>query len=70
MRIFVDGALDATLTGFTTNMSYQAPYFAIGAQVSQRNSAYDMIGRIDEVRFRKGEAVYTAAFTPPTVEFE
>lgn len=67
LKLFVGGVLDGTVTN-TTNMNYRSTYFAIGAQVSSRNASYDMLGLVDEFRYRKGEALYTANFTPPTVE--
>lgn len=68
LKLFVGGTLDGTVTN-STDMNYQSTYFAIGAQVSTRNASYDMSGLVDEFRYRKGEAVYTASFTPPTAEF-
>lgn len=67
LKLWIDGIQDGSVTN-STNLSTQNTYLAIGAQVSSRNATYDMSGLVDEVRIHKGEALYTANFTPPTVE--
>lgn len=67
LKLWVNGVQDGSVTN-STNMSTRNAYLAIGAQVSDRNPSYDMSGLVDEVRIRRGEALYTANFTPPTVE--
>lgn len=67
LRFFVDGVLDGTATlsaDYTKQMA-----LGIGAQVVARNSAYDFLGYIDELRITKGVARYTASFAPPTAAF-
>lgn len=63
-RLFVDGNPSATVTSATTMASGTTALY-IGN--SDNNDGWG--GQIDEVRFTKGEAVYTAAFTPPTAAF-
>lgn len=67
LKLWVGGVQDGSVTN-NTNMNTQNTYLAIGAQVSSRNASYDMSGLVDEIRIRRGEAVYTANFTPPTAE--
>ena len=67
LKLWVNGVQDASVTN-STNMNTQNAYLALGAQVSNRNAAYDMSGLIDEFRLRKGQAIYTTAFTPPSSE--
>ncbi len=66
LRLFVDGVVEATVTDATTYSGTSVTTFAVGAQVTSRNSAYDTNGYIDEVVVAKGYAFWTAAFTPPT----
>lgn len=67
LKLWINGVQDGSVTN-STNMNYLTSIFAIGAQVANRNGAYDLSGSVDEVHIRKGEAVYTADFTPPTNE--
>ena len=61
IRLFFDGSLTTTVT-FSGVFSGTYDRFWIGD--SAGNSAFN--GYIDELRFTKGFARYTAAFTPPT----
>lgn len=63
LRMFVDGNLEAT-TAYGSALSAQLP-FTIGAQINSRNSAYDLVGHVDDVRFTIGVARYVASFPPP-----
>jgi YD repeat-containing protein len=64
MRLFINGALDATSTN-SQDCTSTSP-LAIGNLPPY--SAY-MNGHLDEVRITKGTARYTATFTPPSQEF-
>jgi len=65
LRLFVNGALEATAT-VTTDFT-SASSFNIGDRESgDANNNYPFNGYISNVRVVKGTAVYTAAFTPPT----
>jgi hypothetical protein len=63
LRLFVNGVLDTTVTGNTTNFS-DTNAFAIGTDGLYLG--YYFTGYISNARLVKGTAVYTAAFTPPT----
>lgn len=65
LQFWGDGAEDGAPISHTTNLNYQTPVLAIGAQVATRNSAYDYNGYMDNVRIIKGAALYSGAFTPP-----
>ena len=63
IRFFWDGALVATLT-LGSSIADVSEGFTIGAINS---GAWDNLdGKLDDFRFVKGEAPYTAAFTAPT----
>jgi hypothetical protein len=63
-RMFADGSQIGTATDSSTmNTGTTALY--IGN--SDNNDGFG--GQFDEIRFVKGEAVYTASFTPPTAAF-
>ena len=68
LRVFCDGNLDGSVAN-TKNHSAVLTSLSIGAQVNTRNTAYDFIGYIDDVRITKGIARYTSNFTPPTIAF-
>lgn len=68
LRLFVDGVLDKSIS-LPSNYANQLLALEVGAQVNARNSAYDLVGYIDEIRITKGVARYTANFTPPTEPF-
>lgn len=67
LRFFVDGVMDGAVVN-TTNY-VQKLTLGIGAQVASRNSVYDFVGAMDDVRVTKGVARYTENFTPPTAPF-
>ena len=62
MRIFVDGAIAATKTGVTSieDVSIQSIVFGVGDDVNE----FKLKGYIDEFRWTRGAARYTADFTP------
>lgn len=61
MRLFFDGSLT---TSFTFAATFSGTYDRFWIGDSAGNSNFN--GYIDELRFTKGYARYTAAFTPPT----
>ena len=63
LRMFVDGALADSTTGFTENLSRNL--LVIG---TSRTGFYDFDGYVDDFRLTTGVARYTAAFTPPTAQ--
>ncbi len=67
--LFVDGVADGAGVANTTNHASTQTFFAVGAQASARNSAYDWIGYIDDVRITKGIGRYSASFTAPTTAY-
>lgn len=67
LRFFVDGVLDKQAS-VPTNYTHML-VLGIGAQVASRNANYDFVGQIDEVRVTKGNARYTATFSPATEQF-
>lgn len=68
IRLFVDGVLENSVP-HTASFTAQPSYFALGAQVSARNAAYDYVGLMDEVRVIRGTGLYTSTFTPPFEPF-
>ena len=62
--LYLDGVKSSTSLANTTVFSSG---LIVGA--SNTSGSEGMIGQIDEVRLTIGQAVYTATFTPPTVEF-
>lgn len=60
-------AEDGSGTSNSTNFSYVASTFAIGAQVATRNTTYDFSGTIGPVRITKGTA--RPGFTLPSALF-
>ena len=68
LRLFVDGVLDATSSPTATSNYASAIPTGICAQVYARNSNYDLIGHMDDIRITKGAARYTATFAPITSE--
>lgn len=69
MRLFVDGALDASAAN-VTNYSSVTAKLSIGRQaVGSPSATSDLIAKINEVRITKGVARYTAAYTPSTEPF-
>jgi len=65
-RLYQDGVLVASSTGFSPNFSSAATLF-IGHD--GRGTTNDWPGSIDDIRITKGVARYTSAFTPPTAAF-
>ena len=64
LRLFINGTqlgstLDST-TNFTDNELKIGYYYS---------SSYAINARVDEFRVKKGTALYTSAFTPPTGPF-
>lgn len=65
--LFVNGVPEGSPVANSQNLSGVPTYFAIGAQASSRNAAYDFNGQIDApVVFIGGALFSTAGFTPPT----
>ena len=62
IRLFVDGAVDATFT--KANDFSDTPTVRIG--YSDLYSSSSIIGNLDDFRITKGVARYISAFTPPT----
>jgi hypothetical protein len=63
LRLFVNGALDTTVSSFSTNFN-NTGNLIIGAFGS--GSGNNLNGFLSGYRCVKGDAVYTTAFTPPT----
>ena len=61
LRIYLNGAQDATITNSTNFSGAGAEYIGTGS-----TAAYPWPGYLSNLRIVKGTAVYTAAFTPPT----
>lgn len=77
LRIWVDGVLDATVTGPSGNLSYRDgrggqpkdPFLVLGAEKHDAGAAYPSFsGWLDELRVSTVER-YTAAFTVPAAPF-
>ena len=62
VRLFVNGVVEATATGNSTNFNESLTLY-IGAETG--NSLY-LNGYIDDLRITKGYARYTSNFTAPT----
>ena len=62
MRLFIDGALQGTATGVSTDLGTTKP-MVMGSRFDGASS--DLTGRIDDVRVRKGTGV-SSAFSAPT----
>lgn len=64
-RIYVNGVMNST---YTASQNFGASRgLCIGANVIK--NAERFVGNIDELRLKKGEAVYTSNFTPPPAPF-
>jgi hypothetical protein len=64
--VFLDGVLDGSGTQ-TSAAQTNSTSFVVGRDTS--NTGRDFAGWIDEFRFTRGYARYTANFTPPTAAF-
>lgn len=64
LRIFENGVLRGSRTSAKSLVDG-----ANGVRIGRSNSNQNFNGYIDEVRFTKGVALYTANFTPPTAPF-
>ena len=65
LRLFVDGIADGSVSN-STDLGLDAP-FRLG---DKHNNTGGFSLFFDEVRVQKGVAKYTAAFTPPTAEYQ
>lgn len=65
ITLYKDGVSIGSITGQSGALGFSTATLVIGSS----NNAEYYTGYIDEVRFTKGIARYTAAFTPPTKEF-
>lgn len=65
VRIFVNGIKTGEATGITSNYVYAQPAW-VGCETGE--TAW-FNGNIDDLRVKKGIALYTANFTPPTEAF-
>ena len=65
LRLFVDGIADGSVSN-STDLGLDAP-FRLG---DKHDNSGGIPGFFDEVRVQKGVAKYTAAFTPPTSEYQ
>lgn len=64
LRVFVNGALDLTLSGYTHNLTDQSAVLTVGGDASGYGQHF--YGTLKDVRITKGYARYTAAFAPPS----
>lgn len=67
-RLFQDGTQLGSTVSSAITMTARAVKLDVGAMVE--NASYVMNGWIDEFRWSKGTARYTANFTPETVEYD
>lgn len=67
--LFVNGVAEGSPVANTQNITTVPTLFAIGAQASSRNAAYDFNGQIDAPRVFVGGALFsTSGFTPPSAQ--
>jgi hypothetical protein len=66
-RLFLNGALSATVTGFSSETQNVNPlYIGVDPSLSSLPQYFSYYtGYLDDLRITKGVARYTAAFTPP-----
>ena len=63
-KIYINGVLD--VTGTLPNSTYATSSFVVGRTYTATNGSY-WNGYISNLRMVNGTAIYTAAFTPPTL---
>jgi hypothetical protein len=68
-RMFIQGSLVGEIADVRDYTTAANIPLALGAQITSRNSAYDLNGNIDAARLTKGVARYTEDFIPPTKPF-
>jgi hypothetical protein len=66
VRMFVNGVLEATISCGTATINPTTHVVRIGKTA---NNTGNFAGYIDEVRITKGQAIYTASFTPAVAAF-
>ena len=66
LRLFVDG-VEVASSADVFDYTYELNIFALGAQVAQRNSAYDLQGDIAWARVTRASR-YAGGYTPPPSE--
>jgi hypothetical protein len=66
LRVFVDGVLDGTVTGFTESVNgVNSQTVKIGS-LNYGSGSFN--GYMDDFRVIRGKAIYTNTFTPPAAE--
>jgi hypothetical protein len=63
-NVYVDGVAGSADTGAAT-----MPAITGDLHIGRKSNGASLLGYIDEVRIDKGVALWTGAFTPPTVEY-
>lgn len=66
IRIFINGALDSTVTGSTT-FNCTKNFYIASTPDRVSDASVDFAGYIDDLRITNGVARYTANFTPPSL---
>lgn len=66
-RVYIDGTLAGSISGLNTPAASTQP-LQIGLWNYSAGAEY-LNGRLDEIRIKKGEALYSSNFTPPTAAF-
>lgn len=70
VRLYVNGAVIASDTGYTWTLNNSPNPFNIGAiSTGTSYASFDFNGQMDEIRLTKGVARYNGAFTPPAGPF-
>lgn len=70
VSLYVDGQLKASTTNSSFTDASTQLNIGIASASGEWNAAYPLNGEISNVRISKGLARYTAAFTPPTEDFD